>query len=66
VHEVALAVKVVESEKCLFYDAFSNTNREGAMTVRLQPTEAGDVRTKNVGDKANVRTMVACIVGRIV
>jgi hypothetical protein len=64
VHEAALAVKVVKSEKCLFDDAFNGSNRE--CTVGLQPTQAIDVRPKDVGDKANVRTMTAIIVGRIV
>jgi len=50
VHEVALAVKVVKSEKCLFDDAFSDSNWED--TVGLQPTQAIDVRPKDVGDKA--------------
>lgn len=65
-HEVALAVKVIQSEKCLFDNAFSDSNTNDTPTVRLRPSEAGDVRPKNVGDKANVRTMVTRIVGRII
>ena len=65
-HEVALAVKVVQSEKCLFDDAFSDSNTDDTLTVGLRPSEAVDVCPKNVGDETNVRTMVACIVGRVV
>jgi hypothetical protein len=65
VHEVALAVKAVESEKCLFNDSFSESNGEGAVTVGLQPSEAMDVRPKNVGDEANVRTMIAIFASHI-
>lgn len=65
-YNIALAMKVVESKKCLFDGAFSNSDRECTATVGLQVTEAGDVGSKNVGDEANVRTMVARIVGRIV
>jgi hypothetical protein len=36
------------------------------VTIRLQATKAGDVRTKNVGDKTNVRTVVAYFTGYIV
>jgi len=55
-YEAALAVKVVQSKKCLFDYTFSNSKRERT-PVGLQPTETDHVRPKNVGHDTDVGTM---------
>lgn len=57
-HEATLAVKVVQSKKCLLYYTFSDSDREST-PIGLQPTETDHVRPQNVGHNANVRTMAA-------
>jgi hypothetical protein len=57
--EAAFAVEIIKSEECLLDNPLRYGNRKSAMTIGLLPGKRDYSPSKNIGDEADMGTVVA-------